>query len=79
MLSTCMKSCRKISDVFVKFGGHAMPAGATIERARLDELRLRINQGCTLTENDLTQEILIDAGAAVLLPFHGSDICPFVN
>ncbi len=51
----------KISDVFVKFGGHAMAAGATIERARLDELRLRINQGCTLTENDLTQEILIDA------------------
>ncbi len=51
----------RVSDVFVKFGGHPMAAGATIERQKLDELRRRLNDNCTLTEEDLAQKILIDA------------------
>ncbi len=51
----------KVSDVFVKFGGHPMAAGATIQRDRLEELRRRLNENCTLTEEDLKEKIQIDA------------------
>ncbi len=51
----------RVSDVFVKFGGHPMAAGATICRDRLEELRTRLNENCTLTQDDLAQKVLIDA------------------
>ena len=51
----------RISDVFVRFGGHPMAAGVTIRRERLPELRRRINENCTLSEDDLSRKILLDA------------------
>ena len=51
----------RFSDLFVKFGGHPMAAGVTIPRDRLDELRIRLNESCTLSEEDLTQKVLLDA------------------
>lgn len=51
----------RVGDVFVKFGGHPMAAGATICRDRLEELRTRLNLNCTLTPDDLTEKIQIDA------------------
>ena len=50
-----------ISDLFLRFGGHPMAAGVTIRRDRLDELRARINENCSLTEDDLGRKILLDA------------------
>lgn len=51
----------RVSDLFIKFGGHAMAAGVTIRRDLLDELRIRINENCSLTQEDLTQKVLLDA------------------
>lgn len=54
-----------VSDLMVRFGGHAMAAGVTIERSSLDTLRSRINEICALTPDDLTQKVLLDA----VIPF----------
>ena len=54
-----------ISDLFVKFGGHAMAAGVTLRKDRLAELRHRINDNCTLTDEDLIKKVRID----MRLPF----------
>ncbi len=50
----------KVSDAFIKFGGHPMAAGATIKRDKLNELRKRLNENCTLVDEDLVQNIKID-------------------
>ncbi len=54
-----------VQDVFVKFGGHAMAAGVSLRADRLEEFRTRINEGCTLTEEDLVKKVRID----MRLPF----------
>ena len=51
----------RVSDLFIKFGGHAMAAGVTIERRLLGQLRTRLNENCTLTEDDLMMKIVLDA------------------
>ncbi len=50
----------RCSDLFLKFGGHPMAAGFSLERARIDEMRRRLNEHCTLTPEDLTKKIMID-------------------
>ncbi len=52
-----MSKCR---DVFLKFGGHPMAAGFSVEVSRIPEMRRRLNEACTLTEEDLTEEVDID-------------------
>lgn len=49
-----------LRDLFVKFGGHAMAAGVSLRKERLDELRLRINENCLLTDEDLVKKVRID-------------------
>ena len=51
----------RVSDLFVKFGGHPMAAGVTIERTNLEKLRIRLNENCALTPDDLAQKVLLDA------------------
>lgn len=48
------------ADLFVKFGGHPMAAGLTIEAEKIDELRRRLNEKSGLSEDDLTGKIMID-------------------
>ncbi len=47
-------------ELFVKFGGHKMAAGLSIERKNIDILRKRLNENCSLTEKELTEVIRID-------------------
>ncbi len=47
-------------DLFVKFGGHAMAAGLSIEHKNIDILRKNLNENCKLTEKELTEVIKID-------------------
>lgn len=54
----------KIGDVFSKFGGHAMAAGFSLPEENLSEMRIRLNQNCTLTEEDLTSVIRLDASVS---------------
>lgn len=49
-----------VKDVFLKFGGHAMAAGFSLSKERLNEFDRRINENCTLTEEDYEEKIVID-------------------
>ncbi len=50
----------KVKDLFLKFGGHKMAAGLSIEKEKIDELRTRLNDSCQLTEEDLMKKIWVD-------------------
>ena len=51
----------QVKDLFLKFGGHKMAAGLSIEKENIDELRTRLNEKCTLTEEDLMKKIEVDS------------------
>ncbi|MBR2046072.1 MAG: single-stranded-DNA-specific exonuclease RecJ [Agathobacter sp.] len=50
----------KCQELFSKFGGHPMAAGLSLPLENLDAFRDKINQLCTLTEEELTEKIRID-------------------
>lgn len=50
----------KCEDLFIKFGGHKAAAGLSMHEDKIDELRRRLNDNCTLTEDDLTEKITAD-------------------
>lgn len=50
----------KVRDCLLKYGGHPMAAGLSIAADRVDEFRERINEVCTLTDDDLVQRVRID-------------------
>ena len=47
-------------ELFLRFGGHAMAAGMSLEENSVRELRRRLNEDCTLQESDLQSIIHID-------------------
>jgi len=49
-----------IKDVFDKYGGHKMAAGLSLPRDRVEEFRRRINEVCTLRDEDMVEKISID-------------------
>ena len=56
----------KCGELFDKFGGHPMAAGFSLKRERIQEMRRRLNESCSLTDADLIPKVLID----VPMPFH---------
>ena len=50
----------KCSDLFLKFGGHPMAAGFSLEKERIPEMRRRLNENCTLTEEQQMEKVSID-------------------
>lgn len=50
----------KIRDIFLKYGGHKLAAGLSIATDRVDEFRTRINEVCTLSEEDLEEKLVLD-------------------
>lgn len=55
----------KVSDLLVKFGGHPMAAGLSLEEKDIDEFRRRLNADAELAEEDFVPKIWID----VPMPF----------
>ena len=55
----------KVSDLLVKFGGHPMAAGLSLEEKDIEEFRRRLNADAELTEEDFVPKIWID----VPMPF----------
>ena len=55
----------EVSVLLVKFGGHPMAAGLSIEESDIDEFRRRLNENAKLTEDDFVPQIWID----VPMPF----------
>lgn len=58
---------RECSDLLIKHGGHAMAAGVTLEPAKLDALRDRLNTLArrSLTADQLIPELRLDAEVAL--------------
>ncbi|MFA6947822.1 MAG: DHHA1 domain-containing protein, partial [Eubacteriales bacterium] len=58
-LVDALKSC---DDCLIKYGGHALAAGLSIERGRLDEFRRRINDFArdNLREDSLASTVAVD-------------------
>lgn len=50
----------KCSDLLTQFGGHPMAAGLSMEEKNVKLFRRRLNDNCTLTEQDLIPKIMID-------------------
>ena len=49
----------KCSDLLTQFGGHPMAAGLSMEEKNVELFRRRLNDNCTLTEQDLIPKIMI--------------------
>lgn len=47
-------------DLFTRFGGHPMAAGLSLPEENIPEFRMRINEHCNLSEEDLTETVWID-------------------
>ena len=50
----------RCSDLFLKFGGHPMAAGFSLEKERIPEMRRRLNENCTLTAEEQMEKVSID-------------------
>jgi len=50
----------KCADLMTQFGGHPMAAGLSMEEKNVEEFRRRLNENCTLTEEDLRPKVIID-------------------
>lgn len=50
----------KCRDLMEQFGGHPMAAGLSIKEDNIERFRKRLNENCTLTEEDLRPKIVID-------------------
>lgn len=55
----------KVKDILLRFGGHPMAAGLSIAPENFEDFQDRINESCTLTDDDLVKKIKID----VKIPF----------
>lgn len=50
----------KCGEFLLKYGGHRLAAGITLKKEDIDAFRKRLNENCTLTEDDLTEKVVID-------------------
>lgn len=50
----------KCKELFTKFGGHRLAAGLSLEKENLDIFRKKINENCSLSEEELTEKVSID-------------------
>lgn len=50
----------KCKDILLSFGGHPMAAGLSLEKYHIEDLRVKLNNFSTLTQEDITNKIHID-------------------
>lgn len=51
----------KCEHLLLKYGGHPMAAGLSLEEENIDEFRRLLNENTTLTEDDLVEKVYLDA------------------
>ena len=56
---------QKCSELFTKFGGHPMAAGLSLPTENVAEFRKRLNENCTLTDEDLMRRVELDAAVTI--------------
>ena len=54
------EALHEVQDLFIKFGGHPMAAGMSLDRENVNALRERLNGNCSLTEEDFADIRIID-------------------
>ena len=64
------KALSACKELFTKFGGHKMAAGLSLPVENIDILRKRLNEQCTLTEEDFVPVLKVD----MVLPFKYADM-----
>jgi single-stranded-DNA-specific exonuclease len=64
------KALTACKELFTKFGGHKMAAGLSLPMENIDELRDRLNEQCTLEDEDFIPKLSID----MVLPFRYADM-----
>ncbi len=52
-----MNDCK---ELFIKYGGHKMAAGLSMEEKSIEEFRSRMNASCGLTDEDFVKKVSID-------------------
>lgn len=50
----------KCKELLLKFGGHKLAAGLSLEEKNIELFREMLNENCTLTEEDMEEKVLID-------------------
>lgn len=50
----------KCEEYLTQFGGHPMAAGFSLKEANIDAFRRKLNEVCTLTEEELRPKVVID-------------------
>lgn len=50
----------KCKDLMIQFGGHPMAAGLSIEEKNVEMFRKKLNENCSLTNEDLQPKVTID-------------------
>lgn len=50
----------KCRDLLTQFGGHPMAAGLSMVEENIRQFRKKLNENCTLSENDLIPKVMID-------------------
>lgn len=56
--------CR-VQSLFTRFGGHTMAAGLSLTKEQIVPLRQKLNANCTLTKEDLTPKLRLEAVATL--------------
>lgn len=54
------KEISKCSELLLRFGGHTLAAGLSIEEKNIESFRKKLNENAVLTEDELTPKIRID-------------------
>ena len=47
-------------DLLTKFGGHPMAAGLSLDKENVEKFKRKLNDQCTLSEEELTEKVVID-------------------
>lgn len=55
----------KCKDLLHKFGGHPMAAGLSIKEENIEVLRQRLNDNCTLTEEDIIPKLRLEKQVSI--------------
>ncbi len=50
----------RCKELLTKYGGHRLAAGVSLEKKDVEAFRHMLNENCTLTEEELTEKIVID-------------------
>ncbi len=55
------KGLYEVKNLMTKFGGHTMAAGLSIDEENIDKLRIRLNENCSLSLEDMSPVLRMEA------------------